>query len=655
MTPLRLGWTPRHARAAAVLAPALLAILVYVNALANGYAIDDEPIVLHNPAVHGLGSLRQVLLGPWWPGSHAHYRPVALLGFALQWAVHGNAPGAFHAANLLLHAAAVALLAAMLLRLDAGAWAAGLGAAVFAVHPVHAEAVANLVGRAELLAAVFYLGACVVYLGATRLTPGRTAAVAGLMLLALGSKEMAVTLPGALLVLDALRTRGERTGIARLLHRNRGVLAALAATLAAYLLLRWVVLGGVLGESGAAYLAPLGTVRRLALAARLWPEYLRLLLWPADLSAEWAPATLNVPRWNERAVWASLALVAALAAVAAAMWNRQRWASAAVLWLAVTVFPVSQVAFPVGVMLAERTLYLPSAALALLVAPLVAARLREAGDTRRMVLGAAAVVLALGAARTWMRTPVWRSSAAVLGSLVDEHPEVWRVDWRAAELLAMAGRGGEALPYFRDALEKTEYAHPQLLEQYGRWMLLAGQPRLAETARRRGLRADPGAPVLHLYLARARFDQGAYRDALAEASRVLRHDASGGGGFAAEARHVRALGYDALGLRDSAAATNDAALRDPAWSRGAAGWLHRARLRALAGDTAGARAALARARARVAPAVRPALGGVPVVPVTHPGLRGWVEWAPDGRAAGLGGIGARVRAGGAVAAGAAPQ
>ncbi|HYH78454.1 MAG TPA: tetratricopeptide repeat protein [Longimicrobium sp.] len=649
----RFRWTPRHARTAAVAAPALLAILVFINALANGYAVDDNPILLENPVVHGLGELRQVLLGPWWPGTHSLYRPVTLFSLALQWALHGDAPVAFHAGNLLLHGVATALVAVLLLRLGAVAWGAGVGAAIFAVHPVHVEAVANVVGRAEILAAVFYLAACVVYLGAPRLTAGRTAAIAALMLLALGSKEMAVTLPAALLVLDALRSRGERTPIATLLRRNLGIVAVLLATLAAYLLLRRAVLGDVLGESGAAFLAPLGTGRRLALAARLWPEYLRLLLWPADLSAEWGPATLNVPTWSDPGVWRSLALIAALAAVAAWAWKRARWAGAALLWLAVTVFPVSQLAFPVGVMLAERTLYLPSVAVAFLAPPIVAAAMREAGDLRRITLGAAAVLLALAAARTWMRTPVWRSSSAVFDSLVEEHAEVWRVDWRAAEMLTEAGRGDDALPYFHAALEKTEFAHPRLLERYTRWMLLAGEPRRAEDALRRGLSAYPRAPVLHLYLGRARFDQGAWRGALGEA-RAVHADPGGDGGFAADASHLQALAYDALGARDSAAAMNDAALRDPAWRRGAAGWLHRARLRALAGDTAGARAAVDEARARVAPAYRAALRVDPVPPVTHPALRGWVAWRPDGRPAGLRGIGPRVRAEGeAVAAGAA--
>jgi tetratricopeptide (TPR) repeat protein len=636
-------WTERRVRGAVLLGAALLAGVVYLNALANGYAVDDGAVVAQNPVVHGLGDLRAVLLGPYWPETRSLYRPVTLLTLALQWAVHGDSPAVFHAANLLLHACATALLAAMLLRLGADPLGAALGAAVFAVHPLHVEAVANVVGRAEILATLFYLAACCVYLGARRVSPARTAAIAGLMLLAMGSKEIAVTLPGALLVLDALRSRGERTGVVAIFRRNLGIVAVLVATVGAWLLLRRAVLGRVLGDSPAAFLADLGTVERWAMAVRLWPEYLRLFFWPADLSAEWGPATIEVPTWGDPRVWASLALMLALAAVAVRAWKRERWVSAAVLWLAVTVFPVSHFAFATGVMLAERTLYLPSAALALLAPPLVEAVRRRPREVRRVAAGVAVALLAVAAARTWVRTPVWRSSATVFGSLVEDHPEVWRVDWHIAEMLVQAGRGDEALPYFDQALAKTRHGNPRMVEQYTRWMLLAGQPARAEAALRQVPRHWGAAPVPGLYRARALFDLGRYREAIAVAGRVYRSPP--GRAWEPEARHVKALAYDALGVRDSAEAEANAGLRDPAWSRGAAGWFHRARLRALAGDTAAAGAALARAHQRVAPGLRPALRLSPLPPVTHPALRGWVHWSPDGRVGGMREIARRARAG----------
>ncbi|HEX8905744.1 MAG TPA: hypothetical protein VF771_12915, partial [Longimicrobiaceae bacterium] len=99
---------------AAVLGPALLAAAVYANALANGFALDDEFVVQHNPAVRGFGDLHALLLGPYWPGSHVLYRPLTLLSFAVDWTL-GGSPAWMHAVNVVLHALAAALVALLLL------------------------------------------------------------------------------------------------------------------------------------------------------------------------------------------------------------------------------------------------------------------------------------------------------------------------------------------------------------------------------------------------------------------------------------------------------------------------------------------------------------------------------------------------------------
>ncbi|HEU4556236.1 MAG TPA: tetratricopeptide repeat protein [Longimicrobium sp.] len=623
----------RRAVLVALAVVTLLAVLVYANALNNGYAIDDEPILVRNQTVHGLGNLHGVLLGPYWPDSHSLYRPITLLSLAVQWALHGNAPAWFHLGNVLMHASATALLFVLVLRLGGGVWGAALGATVFAVHPLHVEAVANVVGRAEILSTLFYLAACNLYLGARRLGPGRMAAIAGCYLLAMGSKEIAVSLPGALLLLDALRSRREGTSVVAIARRNVGIVMVLVATLAGYLVLRTAVLGATLGDAPAANLRGLGTVERWALAARLWPEYLRLMFWPADLSAEWGPDALMVPTWGQPVAWLSLAVMVALAALAAWAWNRERWVSAAVLWLAITVFPVSHIPFAIGVMMAERILYLPSAALVFLAPPLVAALRREAVSTRRLAAAAGVLLLALAVAKTWTRTPTWKSSSTAFDALVDEHPEVWRVDWKAAELLFAAGRGDEGVRFFEQALAKTRYGHAIMVEEYTRWMLQAGEARRAEPVLRHALVYQPDAPMAHLYLARALFDQGRYREAIASARAV--RVSPYGAPFAPEAWHVASLAYDVLGDHARAAALNDSALASPGWRGTPVGWFHRARLRALGGDGAGARAALEQARRHAEAVYLPALTLTPLPPPTHPGMRGWVYWRPDGTVGGV--------------------
>jgi tetratricopeptide (TPR) repeat protein len=613
---------PRNGRPrpAAVLAlAALAACAVYANALRNGYALDDAFILRDNPAVHGLGSLRAVLLGAWWPGTNEMYRPVTLLSFAVEWALFGDAPAWFHAASVLLHAGASALAAGLVLRLGGGR-AAALGAGLlFAVHPVHVEAVSNLVGRAEVLATLGVLAACHLYLARRVGAGARLAGVAVLYLLALGAKESAAVLPALLLVVDALRTRDEGTGPLRLLRRNALLLGVLALCLAGYLALRQQVLGGF-GTDPAPYLRGISTADRLATAVRLWPEYVRLMLFPRDLSAEWGPDALRPATWGEPMVWLGLLLGMGLAAAAWRSWRGDRWVAAAVLWFAFSVLPVSQLLFPVGVLLAERTLYLPSAALVFLLPPLAAFVRRREEWVRPAVL-AGGVALALLAARTWARTPSWESTNAVFSQMVADHPEVWFVEWQAGELLVRGGRAEEALPWYEKAAEKVDRNHPGMNVAYASILLDLGRADEAEPLLRRTLALEPGLAPARQHLASVLLQRGRHREALA----LLDRAALAGADAATRERmeHRRALAYDGLGRADSALAVREAALRAARGGASGPAWYHYARLLALRGRMDEARAAADSARGRFPPAYRSRVTVDPIPPLDEPLLRGW--------------------------------
>src|ERR1700674_2518854 len=144
-------------RLLAQLVPAAVAVCCYVGALANGFAYDDIVIVRDNYTIHGWATIPFALRIPYWYTSGHLYRPLATLWFALEWIASGGSPMAFHAVSIALHAVACALVARLALR-----WwspiAAGAAGCVFAIHPVHVEAVANVVGQSELLCAIALLG-----------------------------------------------------------------------------------------------------------------------------------------------------------------------------------------------------------------------------------------------------------------------------------------------------------------------------------------------------------------------------------------------------------------------------------------------------------------------------------------------------------------
>src|SRR6266536_3126034 len=133
---------------------AACAAIAYVGTLWNHWAVDDVPIIVSDPLVHSLSGVWRAFSASYWPPGLGGgvYRPLAVATYALDWA--SGTVVWFHAINLLWHAAASVAVALLARRLSADP--AGLVAGlIFAVHPVHVEAVANVIGRAELMAALF--------------------------------------------------------------------------------------------------------------------------------------------------------------------------------------------------------------------------------------------------------------------------------------------------------------------------------------------------------------------------------------------------------------------------------------------------------------------------------------------------------------------
>lgn len=125
--------------------------------------------ILTNADVRGEGALAQLLRNDFWgtplvdSGSHGSWRPLCVLSFRLNYLAGGLIPSGYHLVNMLLHSFATALVVLVgrtLLPSRFGVLAAG---SLFAVHPAHTEAVAGLVGRADLGACIFCLLAYLIY------------------------------------------------------------------------------------------------------------------------------------------------------------------------------------------------------------------------------------------------------------------------------------------------------------------------------------------------------------------------------------------------------------------------------------------------------------------------------------------------------------
>lgn len=509
---------------------ALAAIAVYVNSLWNGFAYDDVYIIEKNLNAHDLSAWRDIWLTPYWPYHGTElgiYRPFIIFFYAVQWAISGGQPWFFHTVNVLLHAT-VSVLAFYLLQRLTTRVPALVGALIFAVHPLHTEVVANVVGQAELVTATAMLGACLIHVtrpaGTAVSWPGRLALVA-LFAVALTTKESSVVLPGLLVALDFAqqRVRISVRGVAQYADDMLMTVVLLGATLAAYLIVRFDVMSGsLIGVDAAPSMPYLREPHRVLNALRAFPEFVRLLFFPLDLSADYAPGViLAVDSLTMMTLLGAALLLGLIALALVTPWWPMVGLAAA--WFLISIIVVSNLLFPIGVLIAERTLYLPSFAVSLIAASAwQTAQPRASLAVRRIVPVLTLIVLILLGVRTWTRNPDWADTPAVLRALSRDHPESYKTQWTQALILWRQGDLGQAALRFGLA-ERIYPRDAQFLVEYGTFLLRTGRRPEARALFERSYRMRSDDPRTAFMLAYTNALEGRNHEALrllAEAERL---------------------------------------------------------------------------------------------------------------------------------------
>ena len=503
-----------------------VALAAAVTSLRNGFVYDDVPVVVERGALHSLDSLPGILSGPYWTQRMRDrlYRPATLASFAVDWAVGGGRPLVFHATNVLLHLAVVALVLGLCGSvLGRGAVVAALW---FAVHPVHVEAVANVVGRSELLAAAAYLAATLAFVAdgrSARAGPGGmgraawTTLVLLLSLVAFGAKEHALSLPAALLLADGWAARQDGEAFAVRFRRHALLWAGVVVVAMAYLALRASVLGTALGGGHVAEgLGGLNFVQRAVAMLPVVLVWARLLAFPLHLSPDYAPAQFVLE--TTIGVWHVAALVVLLAALAGA-WRARRWSPAllfGVAWVAVTAAIGSNLPVPTGVVFGERLLYLPSVGVAIAVGALW-----EALPPWRAVWPLTAVGLVLLGARTLERIPVWQDPDRFFAARVRDAERSYKTHWQLGDRAFERGDASVGERELRMAARIYPY-DAELLEDIGSRYLSAGLNRSADRFLTAAYRLDPGRGGAAAQAVMARLRAGAVDSAVALAREAVR-------------------------------------------------------------------------------------------------------------------------------------
>lgn len=548
----------RHLALLAVPAAAALAAIAYGAALGAPFYLDDHASIVDNPWIRWDGPRLDWLPRTLFDAPTA--RPVAYLSFALNHWATGLDPAGFRIVNVALLVASGLLVMALVRRLAARLYPQSSAAAretmallaglLFVAHPLQTQAVTYLVQRMTLLATAFYLAALLCWLRAREATrrPQRLRnGVAGALcwLLALGSKEIAITLPAAIWLVEWY---GWRDLDAAFLRRSalRLALPALALGFAAY---AWLLGGHGWGYAG----KPFGPGERLLSELRVTWIYLSLALWPD-------PSRLNLlydlPLSRSLLDPPSTALSAvgllALVGLAIATARRAPMLSFGLAWAGLHLLLESAV-LPLALVFEHRML-LPSVGLCA-AAGCGLVRALRGRIAPALALGlAAALALAL-AARA--RNAVWSDELRLWSDVAAKSPGLVAAQNNLAMALARAGRAeasrraleralaidpgnpealvnrgaqelergeiGAAIADFRAVLARSP-RDPRALHNLGRALALSGDPGSALGWLESATAADPDAAPLWNGLGAVQVQLGRLADAELSFRRALALD-----------------------------------------------------------------------------------------------------------------------------------
>jgi tetratricopeptide (TPR) repeat protein len=491
----------------------------YRGVLANQFVLDDTHTVARNPAVQSLAHARE-----WFTSAHAvsgvreyvNYRPVLIASYAMDHAAWGGLPAGFHATNLVIHVGVIILVWALARRLAPDPWAAAGAAALFALHPINAEAVNYVTARSSSLMTLWALAALWAH---ERTGPGASTVSRPLPYLlgaaALGTKEAAVVLP---LLVVAWRRAAHGRDEAWIDTARRS--APWWGLVAAYWALRtWILWGLVepaVGGAGA-------TVAQNALfALKIYAASLGFWLWPQGLAVDHAwPMTLTL--------FDGVLIVAAVLALLAATATAFRWDSAigwCLAWFWIGILPAGALGFMTRLALYQDNRgYLAGVGLAwaggLLAAGVRRLGMRPAARTVAAIGVAALVGVAVKADAA--RTAAWTNRAALWEDVVAKYPSSLMAHNGLGMVAFESGRVEEAREWYQRAIRLS----PGFTEGHknlGVTFAAVGEWDQAIAAFERALAIDPGYAEARVNLGKVYERQGRWELALAAYDRILHDD-----------------------------------------------------------------------------------------------------------------------------------
>jgi protein O-mannosyl-transferase len=393
------------------------ALAVYSPALRGEFLFDDIALPFRAIPNYAQWTALEAMKG---------VRPLTSLSYWISFHTGGGTPLAFHVTSVLLHAGSAVLLAFVLMRVLAlrvpeapeRGLLATLGAALFLLHPAQTEAVAYITSHSETLSMFFYLAALAVFLSRreARISWGVAVGTLACFLLAMLSKEHALTLPAVLVVLDLLVYRQTFPGLLREGWRLYGLLAGGAAVGVA------VVMNTLAGAKTAGFgMSDLQWWEYMLTQGRAIALYLRLWLLPVGQNGDYLfPISRGPFEHGAIFFWVGLA---ALGYAAYRARERAPLVTLGFVLFLLVLAPTSSI-LPIQDAAVERRVYLASLGLVMATIGLL---LRFQVRDGALRYGGMALLLVL-AITTFSRSQVWASGNVFWADVLQKNPQSWRAN-----------------------------------------------------------------------------------------------------------------------------------------------------------------------------------------------------------------------------------